>query len=177
MPFTFQDNHGNSVLIQCGTKSGVIQYGAVSSLKLPGHGVYNASYKGGDTWILATQGCSSSILDAMLGKSNIPGALIDYDPTNATQKNMIQSVAANNAFYVGAMYDESQECFTNMQGVPCKFTSTDNHVEGAVFYQQDKIYGCVGLERYEQLFEVPTLKIDNHYSNPQIYYEVFKKGV
>lgn len=177
MPFVFQDSHGGSVLMQCGTKNGVIQYSAVSSLKLPGNGVYNASYKDGDAWVLATQGCQSTMLDAALGKSNIPGTLIDCDPANAVQKNMLQSITANNAFYIGAMYNESQECFTNMQGTPCKFTSTENNIEGAVYYQAGKLYGCVGLERYEQLFEIPTLKIDNYYSNPRIYYEVFKKGV
>lgn len=177
MPFAFHDNHGSGVLMQCSTKNGVIQYNVMSSLKLSGHGVYNSSYKNGDAWILATQGCQSNMLNAMQGKSNIPGTLIDYDPVNTTQKNMIQSVAGNTALYIGAIYDESQECFINMQGKPCKFTSTDNNVEGAVCYQSGKLYGCVGLEQYEQLFEIPTLKIEDYYSNPQIYYEVFKKGV
>ncbi len=178
LPMAFKDTMGNDVIIQCHTHNGNISYQTFIVAQFGGEGLYDADYNNGKTFILkSTQEPLdySGFVSKLQDKRYLH---VDYDPANATQRDMLRTLAPSGSFYTGAFYlEEDSACF-NVDDTVCKFTDADvDFVTGEyIYYQAGALYGGFSLESHGQLFEIPMPALEDFYQSPQIYYEVFKKG-
>lgn len=177
LPMIFKDSIGSDVIIQCGLRGNVARYQTLMPARFSGYGMCNINYHDGKMCILVSRQNPLDFYDAITYAHTHGYPFIDYDPTNAGQQALLQTIAPTGSFYIGALYDEEQEAYLTVQGELCKFSETENQAEGAVYYKEGKIYDGLNVELREQLFDIPILKLEDYYKHPQIYYEVFKKGV
>lgn len=176
-PVVFQDSFGNDIVIQCGIQNNAVVYRTLANARFEGKGVFDSNYNDGKTFILRTLQTPLSFYSAWDAALEKGYQFVDYDPANTVQQTMIQSIAGTDALYTGVCFDDETQAYVHIQRDTCHVTATENGQEGIVYYQNGKIYDCLHIEPHEQLFEIPVPQLADYYKNPQIYYEVFKKGV
>lgn len=176
LPFTFQDEVGGSIVIQCNIEGDTVTYRTLALTRLSGQGAYSKDYKNGESFILRTKNNKLNFYNSINYAEDNGYSFIEYNPSDVAQNELIKVIAGSDSLHIGAFFDEDVGLYIGMNGNPCKFTSTKNNEQGVVYYEDGELYDAMNTRTHDQLYEIQIPKLEDLYKNPRIYYEVFKKG-